>query len=362
MKRLLSGIVLLLSFVCCNSADLKMTIVKDPAPGSQTTPQTTPGGNNDWATIYVQGSSQRVEFYGAIYPQPLARLRHLLQFRPDLQPSMQHMAVITHCDSGIIDEIYLDSGEYREFKGPRYPSEEKFKKMAKDAGKGSEKTRTTSTADTGESRDFFGHIARHKITTITDKGPGSRISSNHMQKGIVYSEVTEYKDIEYRETIDGWYVDLPQPGCAPEYARTGLAAPASFVNYCDRDRCDGLPSSDSRGPGGVELREWQNFYAYSFIPGPDDASTPFGLRGVTRFESGRYSTATEGTYLVSTGFLPAGLPVAQKTSGEITLVERLSGKSRNEMETPWGYTVTEYSESPLDPALFTVPAGFRKVK
>jgi hypothetical protein len=362
MKRLLPGIVLLLSFVCCNSADLKMTIVKDPAPGSQTTPQTTPGGSNEWATIYVHGSSQRVEFNGAIYPHPQAHMRHVLQFRPDLQPSMQHMAVITHCDTGIIDEVYLDSGEYREFRGPRYPSEEKFRKMVKNAGKGSKKTRTVSTTDTGESRDFFGHIARHKITTLTDKGPGTRISSNQMHKGIVYTEVTEYKDIEYHETIDGWYVDLPQAGCAPDYVRAGVAAPASWVDYCDHDGCDrdGLPSGDSRGPGGVELREWQGFYAYSFIPGPDDASAPFGLRGVTRFDA-RYSTAEEHTYLVYTG-LPSGLPVAQKTSGEITLVERFSGKSRKETEAPWGYTVTEYSESPLDPALFTVPAAFKKMK
>ena len=50
------------------------------------------------------------------------------------------------------------------------------------------------------------------------------------------------------------------------------------------------------------------------------------------------------------------------TSGEITLFKTSHGKSRKEMETPWGYAVTEYSESPLDPALFTVPPGFKKMK
>jgi hypothetical protein len=362
MKRLLPGIVLLMANVFCNSADLKMTIVKDPAPGSQPTPPTAPADRDDWVTIYVQGQSQRVEFYGFIAPQPQWRLRHLRQF-VDFRPVMRHMAVITHCDTGVIDELHLDDGTYREFKGPPYPSEKKFGKMAEDAKKTTEKLMTTNTADTGESRDFYGHIARHKVTTITQKRAGRRISSNEMKKGVVYTEITTYKEIEYQETIDGWYVDLPQPGCAPDYVRAGMATPASFVTDCDHNNCDDLPPGNSRGVGGVELFEWQNFfYAYPFMPGPEDASIPLGLRGATLFETGPGSTAWEQTYLVYTGFLPSGLPVAQKTSGEITLRKTSHGKSRKETEIPWGYTVTEYSESPLDPALFTVPAGFKKMK
>lgn len=356
MKRLLLGIVLLLSFVCCNSADLKMKIVKDPGPGNETTP----AERNDWATIYVQGASQRVEFYGSIAPEPQWRFRHLQQFF-DLRSAGRHIAVITHCDTGIIDELHLDDGTYREFKGPRYPSEAKFRKMAEDAKKTTDKLMTTSTVDSGESRDFFGHIARHKVTTIMQKHAGRRISSNQMHKGVVYTEIVTYKEIDYQETVDGWYVDLPQPGCAPDYMRAGVAVPASFVHDCDHYNCDELPASDSRGVGGVALDEWKNFYAYPFMPGPDDASVPLGLRGVTLFQTGPNSTASESTYLIYTGFLPSGLPVAQKTSGEITLFKTSHGKSRKETETPWGYTVTEYSESPLDPALFTVPAGFKKI-
>lgn len=362
MKRFWPGIVLLLSCVLCNSADLKMTVAKDPGPGSQALPQTAPAKRNDSVTIYVQGASQRVEFYGIIAPEPQWRFRHLQKF-VDLRTAGQHIAVITHCDTGIIDELHLDTGTYREFKGPRYPTEEKFRKMVEDAKKTTDKLLTTSTVDTGESRDFFGHVARHKVTTITQKHAGRRISSNQMRKGVVYTEITTYKEIDYQETIDGWYVDLPQPGCAPDYVRAGAAAPASFVHNCDGYNCDELPASDSRGVGGVALDEWKNFfYAYPFMPGPEDASVPLGLRGITLFQPGPDSTASENTYLIYTGFLPSGLPVEQKTSGEITLFKTLHGKSQKETETPWGYTVTEYSESPLDPALFTVPAGFKKIK
>jgi hypothetical protein len=362
MKRLLLGIVLLLSSIWCNSADVKMTIVQDPASGSQTTPQATPANSKDSVTIYVQGASQRVEFQGIIAPQPQWRFRHLQQFL-DLQPAAPRIAVITHCDTGIIDELNLDYGTYREFKGPRYPSEEKFRKMVEDARKTTEKLMLTSTADTGESRDFFGHITRHKVTTITQKHAGRRVSSNQIHKGVVYTEIAAYKEIDYQETIDGWYVDLPQPGCAPNYVRAGVAAPASFVHSCDGYNCDELPESDSRGVGGVELNGWKNFfYAYPFMPGPEDASVPLGIRGVTLFQTGPNSTVSENSYLIYTGFLPSGLPVAQKTSGEITLFKTSHGKSRKEMETPWGYAVTEYSESPLDPALFTVPPGFKKMK
>ena len=362
MKRFLLEIVLLLPFVCCNSADLKMKIVKDPGLGNQTTPQTTPTELNDWATIYVQGASQRVEFYGFIAPEPQWRFRHLQQFF-DLRTVGRHIAVITHCDTGIIEELHLDDGTYREFKGPRYPSEAKFRKMAEHSRKTSEKFMTASTTDTGESRDFFGHIARHKVTTITQKSAGKRISSNQIRKRTVYTEVTTYKEIVYQETVDGWYVDLPQPGCAPGYVRAGVAAPASFVTDCDNNKCDDLPPGDIRDLGGEELREWQNFfYAYPFMPGPDDASVPLGLRGVTLFKTGPNSTDWEQTYLVYTGFLPSGLPVAQKTSGEITMLKTSHGQSRKETETPWGYTVTEYSELPLDPALFTVPVGFKKIQ
>ena len=38
-----------------------------------------------------------------------------------------------------------------------------------------------------------------------------------------------------------------------------------------------------------------------------------------------------------------------------------SRKGLTKAEDSWGYTVTELSEEPLDPALFTVPADFKKI-
>jgi hypothetical protein len=289
-----------------------------------------------------------------------------LPFSPGVPRQRPHIAVITHCDTGMVDELFLDTHTYAEFKAPKYLDEKDFLKLAEKARKQSEKVITATTLDTGESKDFFGHIAHHKVTTIRQKTAGNRIASSVLHGKTVTTEVAHYRDIQYQETIDGWYLDLPQPGCAPEYLRQGLAVPATFIDDCGNDGqhiCDPLAGGDVRWPSNDnELRSWQGFRAYSPMPGPADTSIPLGLREITVDDyTRRSSTSFVRTFLVYTGFLPSGLAVSQKTSGEVTLKEYPSSKGLTKAEDPWGYTVTELSEDPLHPALFTVPADFKRV-
>lgn len=345
-------------------ADLKVTMLKDSVPPDQAQPAGT-FATSDSVAIYVHGASQRVEFAGQI---PWIQHSHILAPLPFQSAQFQrpHIAVITHCDTGLVDELYLDTHTYTEFKAPKYLPEKDFQKLAEKARTESEKHTTYSTTDTGEAKDFFGHAAHHKVTTIMQKTAGNRIASSVLHGKTVTTEVTYYRDIQYQETIDGWYIDLPQPGCAPEYLRQGLAVPATFMDDCgigSFQPCDPLAGGDVRTPWNHdELRSWRGFRAYSPLSGPADTSVPFGLREITVDDyTKRSSTSFVRTYLVYTGFLPQGLAVSQKTSGEVTLKEYPSRKGIKRTETPWGYTVTELSEEPLDPALFTVPADFKKI-
>ena len=100
-------------------------------------------------------------------------------------------------------------------------------------------------------------------------------------------------------TIDGWYAALPEPGCAPEYMRQGEAI---------------------------------------------EARLDFLARG--------------GSNNVYTGFVPPGLAVAET----VITRSRFELKGRQvEIVTVVEKKLTELSQESLDPALFSVPAGFEKV-
>lgn len=352
MKQLFFLLLVIAGTSFGGGADLKMTIVRDLVPGpaapnaDSETLSSVPGHR---ATIYVQGSSQRVEFIGPVLGLRFAESRHI-----PLQPSTSwtHMAVLTHCDTGVVDELNLDSHEYREFRAPRYLGEKDFINMAERARKASENEIKTSTIDTGESRDFFGHVARHKVTTIHHKTSGTRLYTTKFSKGVAYTQSIHFAAIEYEETLDGWYVDLPEPGCAPEYLRRGLATPVTFVNTL-------TPGDVREVHNHEEIRGWDGFQMYSPVLGPADSSVPFGFRIITQDPIS--SQTGSRTKLVYTGFVPSGIPMLVKTSGVMDLKERLDSRIRKETEVPWGYSVTEYSEGPLDPALFDVPPGFKKI-
>jgi hypothetical protein len=252
-------------------------------------------------TIYTHGAVERAEFVG--YVTDYGGVVNPADFGPKNHP-VPHMAVITHCDTRIVHQIDLDNHEYRETKVPRYLSKREFEEQVEEARKEAETRTKSNTVDTGETQDFYGHKARHLITTISEKSAYTR------------SE----------ETVDGWYLDMPQPGCAPEYMRWGK---------------------------GVSLR-------LASFDGPDYG----GLRlaaGGDRLESlpESSSRSLDPNRIIYTGFVPGGLAISSKSSIHQVVI---SGGRKFESDVSIYRSVLEFSQEPLDLSLFEVPAGFTKVK
>jgi hypothetical protein len=140
------------------------------------------------------------------------------------------------------------------------------------------------TVDTGETRDFNGHVAKHLLTTIKGKG--------------------------YEASLDGWYLDAPAPGCAPAYMRQRhvqmRAVSAQLITY---------------GGGAAATVETPSTFLYNWV-------------------------------------FPGGLAV-QETSTQRETFD-IQGRPRaNEMLTE--QRIVEFSEAPIDPSLFEVPSGFKKL-
>ena len=106
------------------------------------------------------------------------------------------LASITRCDLGQIFELNLDAGEYV---AAPYPPQPLSKAQAEARGlkppqfvasaKPTLRIETT-TLDTGERKEFFGHTAKHVITTVRQIPlEGSKSTAQEMVK-------------------DGWYIDL----------------------------------------------------------------------------------------------------------------------------------------------------------
>jgi hypothetical protein len=151
-------------------------------------------GNPNEQTIYVQGDRKRMEFRNYVG-------------RPKADGSQQwlsgpRLAAITRCDLGQVFELNLDAAEYVSAPYPPKPltsAEIEARGLStidlSHTGKPTLRIETT-TVDTGERKEFFGHTARHVIIT---------------RKQIPL----EGSHSEPQETVtDGWYIDLdPQVSC-----------------------------------------------------------------------------------------------------------------------------------------------------
>jgi hypothetical protein len=143
---------------------------------------------------------------------------------------------------------------------------------------------SVTTVDTNERKDFFGHAARHVITT-------------HRRVPLVGSQS------QPTETVtDGWYIDL----------NTRIS--------CDRP----LPKSGQ---------------AYTVLPVDNKL--------------------IDRPTFVSRGKLETGFPVELKTTTRTTTV--LPDGTKKEFISSSEMLVTGLEEKPLEPALFEIPSGFRKV-
>lgn len=119
------------------------------------------------------------------------------------------LAMITRCDIGQIFELNLDAGEYDSTAYPPKPWTIEQMKARRptlpDLSRAGARTLRieTTTVDTGERKEFFGHSARHVVTTRKQ----------------IPLEGSLHEPQETR--TDGWYIDLrPQVSCEP-VARAG---------------------------------------------------------------------------------------------------------------------------------------------
>lgn len=203
-------------------------------------------------TVYVQGARQREE-------------RKELNVVDVQGPGM---AEILDCQLLLRDQIDFNSHQFVERNMRPFPVEETSQPQAT-------KHYSIQAIDTGERRTMLGLVARHIVTSI---------------HGVTAEDSSE-------ATIDAWYVDLPQPGCAPEYLRRGEL----FVDFL---------------------------------------------------------TASPSAKTVYTGFVPPGLAAEVRITTRSRFEQK--GFYR-EIVIVEDRKVTELSREKLDPALFSVPAEFEKV-
>jgi hypothetical protein len=230
------------------------------------------GGSSE-QTTYFRPDARRMEYRNVIG----------YQYGP-------HIAAIERCDLGEAFELNLDQ---REFDSRPYPpkplTKEQFAKWGMKPGEAAQPGPPTlrieiRTVDTGERKDFFGHAARHVVTTRKE----TPLEGSH-------SEAQE-------SVTDGWYIDLDT-----------------------RISCD---------------LKW-----------------PANKKGFARLTA--RNAAPERIEFVQTGDAETGFPVEWKVTSksDFTLPDgaKKQTTSKNDMR------IVEFVEGPLDPALFEVPAGFRKV-
>jgi hypothetical protein len=225
-------------------------------------------------TVYVHNAVQRVDYVG--YPVGFIGAR---------TGPAPHTAIITHCDTRVVYELDFDKRVYRKLRLHKFPDQERLARaIAQD-----QKETQAVTVDTGETRDFQGRTAKHLVTTIKGIGDSTR-----------------------GEVVDGWYLNVPDPGCLPEYMRR-LHAHTETIGDLDDENVYERGFFTFRE--GVHADFWYNW----FLPA--------------------------GFAVQLTSSSPAGL-ATQATSNSVLPVER---------------RIVEFSEGPLDPALFVVPPGFKKL-
>lgn len=210
-------------------------------------------------TVYVQGPRQREE----------GRELDVVDVSGPGTPE------ILDCQSLLDHEIDFSAHKFTERHISSFGTPESPRTFAQKQEDWAKKRYSIQTIDTGQRKPMLGLTARHIVTSI---------------RGMTAQDSSE-------ATVDGWYVDLAEPGCAPEYLRrTEL-----FVDFLTSG-----PKSKTVYTGFV----------------------PPGL-------------AVEVTITTRNRFEQKGL------HREIVIVEHR--------------TVTELSQEKLDPALFSVPRGFEKV-
>jgi hypothetical protein len=137
-------------------------------------------------TIYIRGDRKRMDFRSSTGGAKRADGSMDVRYGP-------HIASITRCDLGQMLELNLDAHEYHASPYPPNPfTKEQARGIKPQSSLPSEPTLLieTTTVDTDERKEIFGHTARHVITTRKQ----TPLDGSQSQP---------------QETVtDGWYIDL----------------------------------------------------------------------------------------------------------------------------------------------------------
>lgn len=129
---------------------------------------------------------------------------------------MLSIVSIANCETMTGFLLDLITHEYRTYKVVNFMSDTQLADYVKKNPSNAVPVESR-TVDTGERKTFFGHPAKHFITTIR------RLQSKDNAGG--------------EESIDGWYIahERPDKNCAPEYTNNQLSylLPTGLVTYPD---------------------------------------------------------------------------------------------------------------------------------
>lgn len=226
-------------------------------------------------TLTALGESRNYQYEQTEYVQePRQRQEH--RELNVVDPPAAGTAEILDCQSMLSYQVDFNTHKFVERNVRPLVSKESLDEVSQQREEWAKKRYSIQTIDTSERKPMLGLIARYIITSI---------------HGMTAEDSSE-------ATIDAWYVDLPQPGCGPEYLRRNEL----FVDFL---------------------------------------------------------TAGLQSKAVYTGFVPPGLAAEVTVTTRSRFVQK--GFHR-EIAIVEHRTVTELSKEKLDPALFSVPVGFEKVE
>lgn len=185
--QLPSGLFLLLTFFLFQASPGPVTTTPGTRGIRMTVQFATDQSAND-QRLYIEADRSRMEYrnnFGGMHGDGTV----------DTRPGPR-LASITRCDLGKTYELNLEDGEYLAsdyppFRWTKQQIELRERAASQNVLKGAPTVRSeTTTVDTGERKEFFGHAARHVVTTWK-KVP---LAGSHS---------------EPQETVtDAWYVDL----------------------------------------------------------------------------------------------------------------------------------------------------------
>lgn len=196
--RLLSGLFVLLSCFLTQAP----TAANPGTSGIKITKHSGSGETSNDETIFIQSDRSR-----RVYRNALKAVHG--DGTLDTRPSPL-LVVVTRCDLGQVFGLNLEDREYAADSIPRFnPTEQQVEEIEARTDNRLSKVapwmptvrQERATVDTGERKNFFGHEARHVITTWKT----SPLAESHL---------------EPRESVtDGWYIDLDTHiSCEPKWA------------------------------------------------------------------------------------------------------------------------------------------------